>query len=218
MDPTETRRLRTLGQRLALYVRSGNKPVSRTALQAVTADLTAEYPELSQPLGDLVGRPGFRALLPLASQGRGTVEREALIQDAARIYLPGVTEALREVLGGFLELPETAERRTSPPEVNNLNRPIVERPKVVTTPDDQWTPRTQRRREPHRPHPENPQKRGPTDTSLWGAVRDTSVIGAVFFILVRCVFEGRSPNVGEVVVLTAILLWCLVVWWWRKTR
>jgi hypothetical protein len=218
VDHTETKQLRAIGERLALYVRNGNKPVSRAALQAVAADLTAEYPELGQPLGDLVGRPGFRVLLPLAGQGRGTVEREALIRDAARIYLPEVTEALREVLGGFLELPETAERRTPPPEVNKSNRPVVERPKAVTTTEEQWTPPTQKRREPHRPHPGKPKKRGQSDPSLWEVGRYTGIMVCVSWILGGWIYGGRSPAVGEVVVLTALLLWTLVVWWERKGR
>ena len=105
MGQAESRNLRALGARLALYVRNGDNPVSRAALQAVAADLAAGLPEIGPPLGDLVGRPGFRALLPLAGQGKGEVEREALIQDAARIYLPEVTAALREILNGFLEAP-----------------------------------------------------------------------------------------------------------------
>ncbi len=209
MDPTETRQLRALGQRLALYVRSRNKPVSRAALQAVTADLTAEYPELSQPLGDLVGRPGFRALLPLASQGRGTVEREALIQDAARIYLPGVTEALREVLGGFLELPEIAAKQVVEPRTTNSELPTVKRLEVVETPRSATEPVSKR------------DERKPPQ-SFWlgpGSYDEISIVlGLVAAVAgVASRFGHQLSPAAASIVGSMIVVWFF--WsWWRKTR
>jgi hypothetical protein len=216
VDPTETRRLRALGQRLALYVRSGNKPVSRAALQAVTADLTAEYPELSQPLGDLVGRPGFRALLPLASQGRGTVEREALIQDAARIYLPGVTEALREVLGGFLELPETAAKQVVEPRTTNSELPTAEGQAVVVTPRKPAEP-VRKRNQPE-PQQITPKRHRRAPLSPEQAMGVSLAAGAS--ALARWLQPHLPPGASEAFVVSlgvlAVLLVCFL--WWRKTR
>jgi hypothetical protein len=114
MDHAETRQLRAIGARLALFVRSEDRQISRATLQSLVADLTAKKPGLGQALGDLVGRPGFSALLPMAGQGREVVEMDALIQEAGQLYLPEVTAALREVLKGFLECSTTTTRTASP--------------------------------------------------------------------------------------------------------
>ncbi len=169
----------------------------------MTADLTAEYPELSQPLGDLVGRPGFRALLPLASQGRGTVEREALIQDAARIYLPGVTEALREVLGGFLELPETAAKQVVEPRTTNSELPPVESLEVVETQTD-----------PPKAH---------SRTHLSLAIDQLLLIvnlGVGTVVVTRWLRPQLPPGVADSFLVSvgvlAVLVGCFV--WWLKSR
>jgi hypothetical protein len=107
---TKDEQLRALGAQLALYLRNREKPASRAALQALAADLTAEVPDLGQPLSDLLGRPGFQALIPLAGKGKGEVQRDALIKDAGQLYLPDVVAALREVLNGFLECSSSTTR------------------------------------------------------------------------------------------------------------
>jgi len=77
---------------------------STSVLQGLIADLTAENHELYAILKDLVGRQSFKVLLPLAGTGTGRLEKDALIQEINRVYLPAVCYQVSQFLDGFLGL------------------------------------------------------------------------------------------------------------------
>ena len=96
---------RPIGIRLASLVQSSSKQgLPTNTLQALVADLAGEQAELIMPLRDLVSRPGFRALIPLACSGKGKLQRDALIDEMGRTFAPPVIAAMRDVLDGFLEV------------------------------------------------------------------------------------------------------------------
>jgi hypothetical protein len=201
----ETAQLRALGAKLALYIRRGDRPPSTAALQAVVADLTAATPELTPPLRDLVGRVSFQALIPLAAQGSGSVQRDALIQEVRRIYTPEVVASLQEILNGFLECSGPAKRTASanpvkpePPTASKRVHPANERPSKAPT-----------SRKPTGPSDSQPQ-RGLAHglLSLWtylvialapfwvghlrGAPYHPGVVGCSLFLMALCFWDWRS--------------------------
>ena len=92
---------RQVGGKLAAYMRA-NDP-STQQIQALLSDLLAGD-DLLLPMRDAVSRPGFSALMALAGSGAGTVERQALLQELGRFYLPIVIEGVGTVLAGMLDL------------------------------------------------------------------------------------------------------------------
>lgn len=111
--PVPDQPYRPIGIRLASLVQSRSKQGLQTnTLQALVADLAGEQAELIMPLRDLVSRPGFRALIPLACSGKGQLQRDALIDEMGRTFAPPVIAAIRDVLDGFLEVSGSASPGT----------------------------------------------------------------------------------------------------------
>jgi len=97
--------LKTLGKHLGEYSLScTGKDLAPTRLQGVIADLTADIPDLQAPLRDLASRRSFTALLPYARSGKGSIQRDALIQEIKAIYHPIILAQTEEVLNGFLDI------------------------------------------------------------------------------------------------------------------
>ena len=111
---------RAIGGQLATCLQSkGSRGASTTILQALVADLVGERSDLIVPLKDLVSRPDFQALIPLAGSGGGHLQRDALLQEIGRTFAPGVVSLVGDVLGGFLGIPaeSTAAAPAMPPRV-----------------------------------------------------------------------------------------------------
>lgn len=107
MTPEQRSKCRTIGGRLAVYVRQQtNQLPSSPNLQAIAADLAAGDVDLVLPLKDLVTRPAFRSLAAKAGSGGGSLERQVLLQAMQATFSPQVIDALSEVLSGFLDLPK----------------------------------------------------------------------------------------------------------------
>jgi hypothetical protein len=94
-------KFRQAGERLGAYIRASDP--STQQIQALLADLLADD-ELQQPMRDAVSRPRFASLRELAGTGGGSVQREALLQELARSYLPKVVDGIRDVMNGMLNL------------------------------------------------------------------------------------------------------------------
>jgi Flp pilus assembly protein TadD len=103
--------LRKLGSQIAQFVQTQAVAArSPGTMQGVIADLTASYPDLAAPLRDLTGRQAFHALIPFALSGRGSIQRDALIQEISRIYHPEMVVMLEDVINGFLETTDGISR------------------------------------------------------------------------------------------------------------
>lgn len=85
------------------YIRGTNPTTLQ--MQGFLADLLAGN-DLLQPMRDVVSRPSFKALQELAGSGGGALQRDALLQELARRYLPAVVDEVGQVLNGLLDLPE----------------------------------------------------------------------------------------------------------------
>lgn len=135
VTPEQRRQCRAIGSRLAVYVRQpGARRPSASTLQAVAADLAAGNGDLVLPLKDLVTRPAFQQLTSKAGSGRGSLERQALLQTLQSTFAPSVVDALAEVLSGFLDLPGDSGRPQPPdqsqgePPLRPLNPPPLSPP------------------------------------------------------------------------------------------
>jgi hypothetical protein len=93
---------RQVGGKLGAYIRANNP--SAQQIQAFLGDLLAED-ELMLPMKDVVARPGFTALAAMAGTGGGAVQRDALLQELSRSYLPSVVEEIGLLISGLLDLP-----------------------------------------------------------------------------------------------------------------
>ena len=97
---------RAIGHQLATWLQSnGARGANTGMLQGIVADLAGERSDLIVPLKDLVCRPAFQSLLPLAGSGRGHLQRDALLQEISRTFAPSVVAMISEVLSGFLGIP-----------------------------------------------------------------------------------------------------------------
>ncbi len=97
---------RAIGSKLAAWLQSNSdRGANLTMLQGMVADLVGERSELIVPLKDLVCRPSFQALVPLAGSGRGHLQRDALLQEVSRTFAPSVVAMVADVLSGFLAIP-----------------------------------------------------------------------------------------------------------------
>jgi hypothetical protein len=97
---------RLTGGRLGAYIRS--KQPTTQQIQALLGDLLSND-ELLIPAKDAVARPGFKQLASLAGSGTGTVQRNALLQELARAYLPSVVNDLKKLLNGMLDIGEAKD-------------------------------------------------------------------------------------------------------------
>ena len=93
---------RQVGGRLGAYIRANNP--STQQIQGLLADLLAGD-ELLPTMREVVSRPSFHALQKLVGSGGGAVQRDALLQELGRRYLPSVVEDVAQLLNGALDLP-----------------------------------------------------------------------------------------------------------------
>ena len=93
---------RTVGGRLGAYIRSNNP--STQQIQSLLGDLLAND-ELLLPMRDVVARPSFTALRDFAGSGGGAAQRDALLQELARSYLPTVVDGVGQLINGMLDQP-----------------------------------------------------------------------------------------------------------------
>ncbi len=104
-DPESMRRV---GQALADYVKSLERPsgYSVASLQAVAADLLAtSSADLLILAKDIIARPGFGNLAEQAGSGKGSIYRDAMINELSTLYRNAALTAINECLNGFLALP-----------------------------------------------------------------------------------------------------------------
>jgi len=93
---------RQVGERLDAYIRAGNP--STQQIQGLLADLLAADPLLST-MREVASMPSFDALQNLAGSGGGAIQRDALLEELARRYVPEVLADVRELLDGLLDQP-----------------------------------------------------------------------------------------------------------------
>jgi len=96
-----------VGIELARHIRqnSESKKYSVSVLQGLIADLTVDDDELCMLLKEFVARRSFDAILPLAAAGtRGQLQKDVLMQDVSRIYLPAISAQISDFLDGYLGL------------------------------------------------------------------------------------------------------------------
>ena len=101
---------RQVGGRLGAYIRANNP--SKQQIQGLLADLLAED-ELLATMREVVIRPSFHTLQGLAGSGGGAVQRDVLLQELGRRYLPSVVEEVAQLINGMLDLPGASEAESS---------------------------------------------------------------------------------------------------------
>ena len=97
---------RQVGGQLGAYIRA-NDP-STQQIQGFLGDLLVDD-ELLNPVRDAVSRPSFRGLQALAGSGAGGVQRDALLQELGRSYLPNVVAGVGQVINGLLDQPRSTQ-------------------------------------------------------------------------------------------------------------
>ena len=93
---------RQVGGSLGSYIR--NNDPSTSQIRAFLADLLIAD-DLLLPLSEIVARPLFSGIRNCAGTGKGVVQRDALLQEIRRSYLPSVVDKISEVFNGILDLP-----------------------------------------------------------------------------------------------------------------
>ena len=96
-----------VGIELARHIRqnSEGKKYSVSVLKGLIADLTLDDEELSMLLMEFVARRSFDAILPLAAAGkRGQLQKDVLMQEVSRMYLPAISAKISHFLDGYLAL------------------------------------------------------------------------------------------------------------------
>lgn len=96
-------RYHQIGGKLSAYIRRTDP--STQQIQGFLADLLSAD-ELLIPMRDVVSRPSFASLRELSGTGSGLVQRDALLSDLSRSYLPKVIGHVKSLLDGMLDTPE----------------------------------------------------------------------------------------------------------------
>ena len=96
---------RQVGGRLGVYIRANNP--STQQIQGLLADLLAGDP-LLPTMREVALTPEFVPLKGLAGSGGGAVQRDALLQELAERYLPGVVDDIGQLINGLLDQPAGA--------------------------------------------------------------------------------------------------------------
>lgn len=91
---------RQVGGLLGAYLRSGSPTTQQ--IQSFLGDHLADD-DLLLPIKDAVARPAFAGIQELVGTGGGSVQRDALLQDLSRSYLPEVVQNIRDLLNGVLD-------------------------------------------------------------------------------------------------------------------
>lgn len=93
---------REVGARLGAYIRTNNP--STQQIQGLLADLLAGN-ELLPTMKEVVSLPSFHGIQALTGSGGGAVQRDALLQELGRRYLPSVLEEVAQTINGMLDIP-----------------------------------------------------------------------------------------------------------------
>ena len=131
---------RQIGGRLGDYIHANNP--SSQQIQALLADLLAGD-ELLSPMRDMVARPLFLAVQRRARTSRRPIERDALLQDMGRFYLPSVIEAAGQLLDGILDSPDNQQlssnhKGTSSSSSASIQEPRIQPSTPAAGPVDPW--------------------------------------------------------------------------------
>lgn len=163
---------RRIGGRLGVFIRAKNPSVPQ--LQAFLGDMLADH-DLLTPMRDVVARPTFVALRHAAGSGSGALARDALLQDIARLYLPGVIEGVRQILDGLLDQPSVTNGSSGPlPIPPGLVSAVQVRPQDPPRPSEttSWTSSLERIRYGDRRRVQALRKQQPPGASVWRALLD----------------------------------------------
>lgn len=111
--------------RLSEYIR--NEHPTTQKIQGFLSDLLADD-ELLEVMQNVVGRPSFQALEMLASSGEGSAQRDALIHELTRRYLPVIVDDIGELLNGLLDLPAGKTNRPQSSAFNPSDSQVLPKP------------------------------------------------------------------------------------------
>jgi hypothetical protein len=89
-----------VGFRLRAFIQTCNPSIQQ--VQGLLSDLLADD-ELLFPMRDVVARPIFISIRDLTGSGSGLVQREALLSEVGRTYLPTVVLNVGHLIDGILE-------------------------------------------------------------------------------------------------------------------
>lgn len=90
-----------VGTKLSAYIRV-NHPTTQQ-IQGFLGDLLADD-DLLLIMKDVVARPSFSALKNLAGSGKGTIQREALLRELSRSYLPSLVDSVGVLISGMISI------------------------------------------------------------------------------------------------------------------
>jgi len=93
---------RQVGGELGAFIRANNP--STQQIQALLRDLLAGD-ELLNTMRDVVSSASFQNLQSLAGSGQGAIQRDALLNELSRRYLPSVIDGVSQLLNGMLDQP-----------------------------------------------------------------------------------------------------------------
>ena len=114
---------RQVGGRLGVYIRANNP--STQQIQGLLADLLAGD-ELLPTMREVVAMPEFAALQGFAGSGGGVIQRDALLGELAKRYLPAVVNEVGELANGMLDQPIRSGKRVENAGLNDdLDRPPI---------------------------------------------------------------------------------------------
>lgn len=105
---------RQVGGRLGAYIRANNP--STQQIQGFLSDLLAGD-KLLPTMREVVTMTEFAVLQGLAGSGAGVVQRDALLQELAKRYLPAVVNEAGQLVNGMLDQPPVAAKR-----IKNVDR------------------------------------------------------------------------------------------------
>ena len=92
---------RQVGGRLGAYIRTCSP--STLQIQGLLADLLVGD-DLLPTMREVAGCASFHALQRLAGSGGGVIQRDVLLNELSRRYLPVVVEEVNELINGMLDL------------------------------------------------------------------------------------------------------------------
>lgn len=111
---------RQVGGRLGAYIRTGSP--STQQIQGLLADLLVGD-ELLPTMREVVGCATFHALQNLAGSGCGAVQRDVLLNQLSRRYLPVVIEDVNELINGMLDLKQVPFKGSADDGINITENP-----------------------------------------------------------------------------------------------
>ena len=119
---------RGVGGRLGAYIRATNPNTQQ--IQGFLSDLLVGD-ELLPTMREVASRPSFLMLQGLAGSGKGTIQRDALLEELSRRYLPVVIDEVNELINGMLDLKQESSGIRTENKQERLESPDQE-------PNDPW--------------------------------------------------------------------------------